>query len=88
VTYAQKQDIKLTVVIFPNLRRVKGSAVFTSEVAEFFRQHNVRALNLELLMENRDPMRLVVNSLDSHPNEALNKEVAELLTREIQAETG
>ena len=30
-------------------------------------------------------MSLVVNSLDAHPNEALNKEVAELLTKEIQA---
>lgn len=86
VTYTQNQGIELTVVVFPNLREVKGSAVFTSKVTEFFQQHNVRALNLEPLLENRDPMSLVVNSLDSHPNEALNKEVAELLTRELQAE--
>jgi hypothetical protein len=31
-------------------------------------------------------MSLVMNSLDEHPNEALNREVAELLTKEIQAE--
>lgn len=31
-------------------------------------------------------MTLVVNSLDAHPNEALNREVAELLTKAIQAE--
>jgi hypothetical protein len=42
-------------------------------------------VNFEPLLEDRDPMSLVVNSLDAHPNEALNKEVAEILTREIQA---
>ena len=31
-------------------------------------------------------MSLVVNSLDAHPNEALNREVAELLTKAIEAE--
>ncbi len=86
VSYTQNQGIALTVVVFPNLRAVKESAVFTLQVAEFFRQHNVRVLNLEPLLENRDPSSLVVNSLDAHPNEALHKEVADMLTREIQAE--
>ena len=87
VSYTQNQGIDLTVVVFPDLREVKGSAVITSKVAGFFQAHNVQVLNLQPLMESRDPTGLVVNSLDSHPNEALNKEVAELLTREIQAET-
>jgi hypothetical protein len=83
VTYTQDQGIDLTVVVFPNLREVRGSAVITSKVAGFFRTQNVRVINLEPLMEDRDPKSLIVNSLDAHPNEALNKEVAELLTREI-----
>jgi len=87
VSYTQNQGIDLTVVVFPNLRDVKGSAIITSKVAEVFHMHNIRVLNLEPLLENRDPMSLVVNSLDSHPNEALNKEIAELLTKDIQAET-
>ena len=65
---------------------VEASAVFTSKVAEFFQKHNVRVLNLEPILVEREPMSLVVNSLDAHPNEALNKEVAELLTKELQAE--
>jgi len=36
------------------------------------------------VVEGRDPSSLVVNSLDSHPNEALHKEVAELLTKEAK----
>lgn|SRR6266850_2633455 len=86
VTYTQSQGIDLTVVVFPNLMAVEASAVFTSKVAEFFQKHNVRVLNLEPILVDREPMSLVVNSLDAHPNEALNREVAELLTKEIQAE--
>lgn len=86
ISYARNQDIALTVVLFPDLTNVKGSAVITSRVADFFQAHNIPVLNLEPLWEGRDPNSLMVNSLDSHPNEALNKEVAELLTRQIQAE--
>jgi hypothetical protein len=84
VTYTQSEGIDLSVVVFPNLREVKASAVFTSKVADFFEKHRVRVLNLEPLLEDRDPMTLVVNSMDAHPSEALNREVAELLTRTIQ----
>ena len=84
VTYAQKEQINLSVVLFPNLADVKRSAPFTSKVAGFFRAHNVPVLDLEPLVEGRDPKSLTVNSLDSHPNEALNKEVADLLMNQIQ----
>ena len=84
VAYARNQGIDLTVVVFPNLMAVKDSSPITSKVTEFFQNHNVRVLNLEPLLEGRDPTTLIVNSLDGHPNEALNKEVAELLTKETQ----
>lgn len=82
--YARKRDIDLAVVVFPNLMNVKASASLTSKVAGFFQKHHVRVLNLEPLIRDRDPVSLVVNRLDAHPNEALNREVAELLTREIR----
>ena len=84
MTYTRNQGIDLTVVVFPNLKAVKDSAPITSRVTEFFQNHNVQVLNLEPLLEGRDPTTLIVNSLDGHPNEALNKEVAELLTRETE----
>lgn len=86
VSYTRQQGIDLTVVIFPNLVNVTGSKVFTAHVAEFFQQHNVRTLNLEPRLEQRDTPSLVVNSLDAHPNEALHKEVADLLTEELSLE--
>lgn len=86
IFYLRNQDIDLRVVLFPNLTNVKGSALITTKVADFFQAHGVPVLNLQPLLEGRDPSSLIVNSLDAHPNEALNKEVAELLTREIQAD--
>lgn len=85
IAYAQNQGIDLTVVIFPNLRMVKASAVITSKIADLLQKHNVRVLNLTPLLEDRDPSSLVVNRLDAHPNEKLNREVAELLLREIES---
>lgn len=86
IAYVRDHEITLTVLLFPDLTNVKGSAPITSKVAEFFRAHDVPVLNLEPLLEGRDPSSLIVNSLDVHPNEALNKEVAELLTHQIQTE--
>ena len=59
----------------------------TSKVAEFLREHCVPVLNLEPLLEGRDPKSLVVNSLDAHPSESLNAEVGELLTKAVQADS-
>lgn len=85
VTYTRNQGIDLSVVVFPNLTGVKESAPITSKVTEFFEKNNVRVLNLQPLLEGRDPTTMIVNSLDSHPNESLNREVAGLLTRMMQA---
>ena len=85
VSYTQAENIDLTVVVFPNLGNVRSCAAITSKVSEFFQAHGVRVVNLEPLIEGRDPASLVVNSLDAHPNEAVNREVGELLTKTIQA---
>lgn len=87
VEFTRNQGIELTVLVFPNLTAVKDSAPITSKVTAFFQSLNVRVLNLEPLLEGRDPTTLVVNGLDAHPNETLNQEVAELLTRELQTES-
>jgi hypothetical protein len=86
IAYARNHEVALTVLLFPSLTDVKGSAPITSKVAQFFRANNVPVLNLEPLLESRDPGTMIVNSLDAHPNEALSKEIGELLTHQIQTE--
>ena len=65
VTYTKSLGLDLTVVVFPHLRDVRGSAVITSQVAEFFQKQFVHVVNLESLLEDRDPVSLAVNSLDA-----------------------
>ena len=84
VRFTQERGIGLTVVIFPNLAAIKDSAPITSKTGQFFTSRNVRVIDLEPLLESRDPASLVVNSADSHPNRALHREVADLLTREAR----
>jgi hypothetical protein len=83
VSYTQTQNIDLTVVVFPNLANVKGCAAITSQITGFLQARGVRVINLGPMLEDRDPRSLVVNSMDAHPNEALNREVGNLLTKTI-----
>jgi hypothetical protein len=85
VTYTRNQGIDLFVVVFPNLTAVKDSAPITSKVTGFFETNNVPVLNLQPLLEGRDPTTMIVGSQDAHPNESLHREVADLLTKMMQA---
>ena len=84
VQFTQARGIALTVVIFPNLAAIKDSVPITSKVGQFFRDRNVRVIDLEPVLESRDSGTLVVNSADSHANKAVHREVADLLTREAR----
>jgi hypothetical protein len=83
INYARSFNVKLIVIVFPNLRFVKSSEDMTAKVATFFRQNNVRALDLAPLLEGQNPTNLMVNALDAHPSKSLHREVAELLLHEI-----
>jgi hypothetical protein len=67
IAYARDRKIALAVLLFPSLTNVKGSVPITSKVAGFFQAHDVPVLNLEPLLEGRDPKSMIVNSLDAHP---------------------
>jgi hypothetical protein len=44
----------------------------------------LKLLNLQPQLASRDASTLTVNSVDSHPNEVLNREVAEMLLKEAK----
>ena len=83
VGYGEENDAGLTVVVFPNLRDLRRSAVMTSKVVSLFRENGVRVIDLGEHLANRDPATLVVNAVDAHPSVALHHEVAELLHAKI-----
>lgn len=86
VDYARQNEIHLIVIVFPRVSAVSESQPFTSKVVRFLRDQDVRVVDMSVHLADRDPRTMVVNSLDGHPNEAVNKEVASLLYQAMQDE--
>jgi hypothetical protein len=84
VNYARDNGAELIVVVFPQLQDIEGSRVFTSNVTDFLVSNKVRVIDLTDILAGRNPMELVVNPVDAHPNEGLHEEVAELLFEQMQ----
>jgi hypothetical protein len=76
---AASERIPLYVVVFPNLAAVDESRFMTQPIIDLFRTHNIPILDVGELLAGRDPATTTVNAVDSHPNEAVNREVAEHL---------
>ena len=82
---AASEQIPLFVVVFPNLAAVDESQFLTQPVIDLFRQNGVLVLDVSELLAGRDPTTTTVNAVDSHPNEAINRMVAERLYEMIRA---
>lgn len=85
VEYTRDQNIALVVVIFPSLTDVAGSQDVTAKVANMFRAGGVAVIDLSDYLVGRAPRSMTVNSVDSHPNVALHREVANLILQKLQA---
>lgn len=83
VEFCERGKIKLIVVIFPSLIDVRGTFAITSRVEQFLRSKNVHAINLSHGLWGKNPMDLIVNPMDAHPNKALNHEVASIVLRNL-----
>lgn len=81
---AASEQIPLYVVVFPNLTAVEESRIILKPVLDLFAVHQIPVLNVTDLVAGRDPAEITVNAIDSHPNEAMSREVAERLYEMIQ----
>jgi hypothetical protein len=77
--FAREKELKLIVVVFPNLLAVKESLAVTAKVAALYRDQGVPVLEVVDLIEDIPPQQLIVNSVDWHANEFLNQLIAEAL---------
>jgi hypothetical protein len=80
---AAAEQIPLFVVVFPNLAAVAESESLTQPVIDLFQTHHIPVLDVGQLLAGRDPATTMVNMIDSHPNEAVHREVAEHLYQMI-----
>lgn len=75
----QERGGRLIVVVFPEMRAVAESRPITTRVANLYREQGVPVLDVTGLVAGMDPAELVVNAVDSHPNEFVHGLVAEAL---------
>ncbi len=85
---AASEQIPLYVVVFPNLAAIKESQPLTRPVIDLFAAHNIPVLDVGQLLAGRSPETIVVNAVDSHPNEAVHLEVARHLYQMMQSDQG
>jgi hypothetical protein len=84
---AASEQIPLFVVVFPNLAAVEESQPLIQPVIDLFQTHHIPVLDVSKLLTGRDPTTTMVNTIDSHPNEAVNREVAEQLYQMISQQS-
>lgn len=82
---AASEQIPLFVVAFPNLAAIEESQPIIQPVIDLFREYHILVLDVSTLLAGRDPADITVNAIDAHPNELVNREIAENLYQMIRA---
>jgi hypothetical protein len=85
VELGQRRNSKLIVLIIPDVTDITGSRAITTKVASFFRNFQVRVVDITDRLEGRDVRQLVANRFDAHPSESMHNEIASVLLGEVRA---
>ncbi len=84
VDWARQINAPLIVIVWPTLERIESSAKQTALVEQVFRENGATVISASDLFRNDPPGKLVVSSIDSHPNEHTHRRIAETLYNVIQ----
>jgi len=76
---ARKLEAPLIVLLFPIPQDVEGSRPHLDKVAAVMTEHGAATLDVAKLLAGRSPRDMIVNAMDGHPNEAVNRDVADAL---------
>jgi hypothetical protein len=74
-------DRQVIVVVYPNLVDIAGTRGMSDKVAAFFESHEIAVVNMADLLKDKPVKEITVNALDGHPNEWVNKLLADELFR-------
>lgn len=78
IDYAEDINAPLRIIVWPNLLSIDESSEFTEKVVGYLNSQGLDVIHLTEFLSGRDPLDMIVNRLDGHPNTSLSKEVAEL----------
>ncbi len=85
VDWAKKIHAPLIVIVWPTLESIQSSARQTAMVEQVFRDNGATVISASDMFRNDPPDSLVVNNIDSHPNENTHRRMADALYSVIQA---
>ena len=87
ILYCEENNIIPVVVLFPLLvmddEHFDYSYIYTKPIENYFKTRNIMVLNTTSFMKDIPYSQRVVNTNDYHPNEVVNKIVAEELYKII-----
>jgi hypothetical protein len=70
--------------VWPTLESVQSSAKQTAMVEQLFRENGATVISGSDMFRGDSPESLIVNNIDSHPNESTHRRMAEALYNAIQ----
>ncbi|MCF8267107.1 MAG: SGNH/GDSL hydrolase family protein [Ignavibacteriales bacterium] len=79
INFSRKNNCRLYFVLWPEFSRLNESENILAPVSEFLAQNGIDVVDLAPVFAQRDPYSMTVNKYDSHPNEIVNKEAAEII---------
>jgi hypothetical protein len=79
VGYAGGRNVRLVVVVSPNLVDVPGTREYTEKVVALFRGCGVTVVDIGEVVSGQSAAPPVVNRLDAHPNTDLHRQIGCLL---------
>lgn len=84
VTWAKQNNTPLIVIVWPTLENIESSAKQTGMVEQLFRENGATVISASDMFRSDPPASLVVNNIDSHPNESTHRRMADALYNVIQ----
>ena len=81
---SSQQQRRLIVVVYPNLMDISGTRKMSDRVAEYFQSHDITVINMADMLSGKAVDEITVNRFDGHPNEAVNRLLAEKLLQEFR----
>ncbi len=84
VAWAQRNNARLIVLVWPQLAEVDASTPATKRVGDFFRSANVTVVDMTNILRGKSTAEITVNRFDAHPSIKADRLAADALAQAIK----
>jgi len=83
IEYSEENNCQLIVLLMPFLTDVGASDFYISKIDSFFQSKGIKTINIGNLVTDMPVKERIVNKMDAHASEKVNRRIAEKLIDEI-----